>query len=463
MAEIYDVVIVGSGPAGIFAGIELASGKKKLKTLILEGGSIRSPLKPEDRKILTSGWGGSGTFSDGKLDLTHKVGGRLMDFIGLDYFKELMEHVDSLYLRFGGSKHLADPTVARYRKFVNQLKKKAERVKLEVVEYPVRHLGTENAYLILENIREYLQSGGTEIMVNTRVGKINPQGEHLFLVEAEKTDSGRILQFLARNVIVAPGRAGMEEWFMDEIKRLEIPFKIGGVDIGVRVEVKEEIFKEITNVLHDPKIYYHSPKYKNRVRTFCVCPRGFVVMEEHRGLTLANGHSYKKGRSGNTNFAILVTEYFTWPFNDPIAYGRHYAGIANLMAGGNILVQKLGDIWLGHRSDPEDIPNWKVQPTLKEAVPGDLTRVIPHRYLELIKEMLQAMDEIVPGINSAHTLLYFPEFKFYSVQMAADFKKGFEIEKYPGLRVIGDGGGRTRGLVQSSMEGVIAGRAILKG
>ena len=482
MAEVYDVIIVGSGPAGMFAGIELATNKPDLRTLILEGGPIRPPLKPEDRKIQTSGWGGSGTFSDGKLDLSSKVGGQLVDFIGAEAFRELMEYVDSLYIRFGGSKHLIDPTSARHQKFVKELKKRARKVRLEIVEYPVRHLGTENVYLISENIRNYLQSRGVEILVNTKVkqinpvksgeagispkaklfNRVNPQRDYLFLIEAEGTDSGQNRQFLAKNVIVAPGRAGVEEWFMSEAKRLKIPFKIGGVDIGVRVEVSDKVFKEITDVLYDPKIYYRSPKYKNRVRTFCVCPQGFVIMEEHHGLTLANGHSYQKDRSGNTNFAILITEYFTQPFNDPIAYGRHYAGIANLMAGGKILVQKLGDIWLYHRSDAEDIQNWKVKPTLSEAVPGDLARVIPHRYLELIKEMLQAMDEIAPGISSAHTILYFPEFKFYSVQVVTDSEKGFEVGKYPGLRVIGDGGGRTRGLIQSSMEGVIAARAIIK-
>lgn len=462
MVKKYDVIIIGSGPAGMFTALELAAGKSRLKVLILEKGPNRPPLKPEDRRVLTSGWGGAGTFSDGKLDLSHKVGGQLVDFIEAEAFRELMGYIDSLYIKFGGSKHLIDPTVARHQKFVEELKERAKKVRLEIVEYPVRHLGTENAYLVSENIRSYLQSRGIEILTDTKVKEINPQKNHLFSVETESTNSGEECRFMAKNVIVAPGRAGMEEWFMSEVKRLKIPFKIGGVDVGVRVEVPEEAFKEITDVLHDPKIYYHSPKYKNRARTFCVCPQGFVVMEEHYGLTLANGHSYRKRRSGNTNFAILITEYFTQPFNDPIAYGRYYAGIANLMAGGKILVQKLGDIWLGHRSDLEDVPNWKVKPTLKEAVPGDLARVVPHRYLELIKEKLQAMDEIAPGINSAHTLLYFPEFKFYSVQVVSDSKKGFEVKKYPGLRVIGDGGGRTRGLVQSSMEGVIAARAILK-
>jgi len=468
MVKEYDAIIIGSGPAGMFTALELAKSKPELKTLVLERGPVRPPLKPEDRRVLTSGWGGAGTFSDGKLSLTYRVGGQLQDFIGESRFKELMKYVDSLYMNFGASNSsLFDPTASRHQGFIKELKRRAERVNLEIVEYPVRHLGTENVYLVAENIRNHLQSKGVEILVNTAVKKINPLGNHLFLVEAQSINSEEGHQFITKNAVVAPGRAGMEEWFMQEIKRLNIPFKIGGVDIGVRVETEAKVLKEITDIFHDFKFYYHSPKYKNRVRTFCVCPYGFVVMEEHYGLTLVNGHSYggrrslRKNRSKNTNFAILITEYFTQPFNDPIAYGRSIAHQANQLAGGKVLVQKLGDIWWGHRSDLDDVPNWKVKPTLKEAVPGDLARVIPHRYLELIKEKLQAMDEIAPGINSAHTILYFPEFKFYSVQVIADPEKGFETE-ISGLRVIGDGGGRTRGLVQSSMEGIIAARAILK-
>lgn len=467
MAKKYDVAIIGSGPAGIFVALELVAKNPRLKTLILEKGPNRPPLKPGDRRVLTSGWGGAGTFSDGKLDLTPKVGGQLQDFIGEERFQEIMSYVDALYIKFGGRKHLVDPTVPRHQKFIQDLKNRAEKVRLEIVGYPVRHLGTENVYLIAENIRNYLQSKGVEILVNTAVKEINPLGDHLFSIEAESVEAKERHQFMATNVIVAPGRAGLEEWFMEEIKRLGILFKIRGVDIGTRVEAKAKVLKELTDIFHSFKIYYHSPKYKNRVRTFCACPYGWVVMEEHHGLTLANGHSYerrrgqRKNHSVNTNFALLITEHFTEPFNDPIAYGRGIAQQANQLAGGGILVQKLGDIWLGHRSDLEDVPNWRVQPTLKEAVPGDLARVIPHRYLELTTEALQAMDEIAPGINSAHTLLYFPELKFYSVEVLADPDKGFET-KYPGFRVIGDGGGRTRGLVQSSMEGIIAARSILE-
>jgi len=262
---------------------------------------------------------------------------------------------------------------------------------------------------------------------------------------------------VAEKVIIAPGRGGAE-WFQAEARRLGLGMENNGVDIGVRVEVRDEIMKPVTDLVYELKALYYAKTYKDKVRTFCMCPSGFVAMENYRGLTTVNGHSAKEIKSRNTNFAVLVTKTFTEPFNDPLEYARSVSGLANLLAGGSVLVQRLGDLKDHRRSTADRIQESFVSPTLKEAVPGDISLALPHRHLVSIIEMLEALDKIIPGIAGDSTLLYGTEVKFYSNRVRIQ-NQGFET-MLAGLYVVGDGSGYTRGLMQASMHGVIAARHI---
>lgn len=455
--NIYDVVIIGSGPAGMFTALELVKLNPRLKMAICEKGPIRPAQKPEDRKILTQGWGGAGAFSDGKLGLTGYTGGQLQTILGVNQFKELMNYVDAVYREFGGEKKLVDPNLSEIQPFVRRLQREAfDLAGLDVVPVPIRHFGTDGAYTIVENIRKHLESKGVDIFVRTPIKEIHPRKNDFELRGFEGKS------FESRKVVVAPGRSG-SEWFLREIRRLNIPFKIGSVDVGLRIEVRAESLKKLTDVFHEFKIYYRTKKRNDRVRTFCVCPYGFVTVEDYHGLTVVNGHSYEGRKSENTNFAILVTQDFTEPFNDPIAYGQSIAASVNQLAGGGVLVQRLVDFKNGRRSKEKHIPGWLVQPTLKEAVPGNIgLSGMPMWHLEAVIEMIEALDLVlknmgIGGINS-HSLLYAPEIKFYSVQIETN--KAFETS-IPGFYVAGDGSGYTRGLMQASMMGVIVARNIV--
>lgn len=441
----YDVAIIGSGPAGMFAALELARKAPKLKVAILEKG----PLRPVDEKEnLTCGWGGSGAFSDGKLNHTCLSGGQLQDFLSQDVFDGVMRDVDNTYLEFGGDPHMIDASSAE----VEDLRRSVIAADMELVHFPIRHLGTDKSRLIVESIRRFLEQHGVAVHTDSGVLQLNP-GLGVFEVVHGKGE-----KLLAHRVIAAPGRGGAE-WFQQEAKRLGLAMENNGVDIGVRVEVRDEIMKPVTDLVYELKVIYYAKTYKDRVRTFCMCPSGFVAMENYRGLTTVNGHSAKDVKSKNTNFAILVTKTFTEPFNDPLEYARSVSGLANLLAGGSVLVQRLGDLKDHRRSTMQKMKESFVTPTLPEAVPGDLSLALPHRHLVSTVEMLEALDKVVPGIASDSTLLYGTEVKFYSNRIKV-VHNDFETT-IPGLYVAGDGSGYTRGLMQSSMHGVVVARHIV--
>jgi len=449
----YDVIIVGSGPAGMFSALELVKLCPALKVAVFEKGMIR---KPGRANSVTSGWGGAGAFSDGKLTLSPAVGGQLEDFISEDQFSELMNYTESLYLGFGGDR---DRIFGGSSPESEELRRKALAANLDLVMYKIRHLGTDKTYQIVENIRNHLQADNVDIYINAEVETVEKDDDH-FVVSVSMSDADgakTVRVFESDKVIISPGREGAE-WFVGEAKRLGLKMRNRGVDVGLRVEVRTETLKHITELLYELKAIYYSKTFDDKVRTFCMCPYGFVAIENYRGLITVNGHSYTNRKSGNTNFALLVTETFTEPFDDPLKYGQSVSRLANLL-GGTVLVQRLGDLRAGRRSTPARIQRGIVTPTLKQATPGDLSLVIPYRQMVDILEMLDAMESIVPGIASKHTLLYGVEIKFYSSHV--EMREGFETA-IDGMYAIGDGAGITRGLMQASMCGVIAARHIAK-
>jgi len=446
----FDVAIVGTGPAGMFAALELVDNAPGLNIIMFEQG----PIRPKgDKSSITSGWGGAGAFSDGKLDLGSCVGGTISECIGEERFRELMAYIDGRYLEFGGRPDIVDARsdVEKWPKVLD-LRRQAMSSHMDLAYFPIRHLGTDTAHDIVENIRGYLQERGVEVLTGCGVSAINYDESGLSLV----TEQGD--QYRARNVLAAPGRSGAD-WFAGEARKLGLKLKNNGIDIGVRVETRNDVLKEVTDLLYEAKLYCESSR-GDRVRTFCMCPGGYVATEDYRGLKTVNGHSFKDKKSDNVNFAVLVTQTFTEPFDDSLGYGKHISKLANQLAGGGVLVQRLGDLRQGRRSKVEKMKKWIVQPSLTppDAIPGDLALAIPHRHLEGIIDMLDAMEAIAPGIASKHTLLYGTEVKFYSNQVEAN-EETFQT-KIPGLYVGGDGSGYTRGLLQASMNGVLVARDI---
>ncbi|RJS76059.1 NAD(P)/FAD-dependent oxidoreductase [Candidatus Bathyarchaeota archaeon] len=452
----YDVIIVGAGPAGIFAALELTE-KNDLKILMLDRGpDINKRKCPASRGfecihcepcLLLSGWGGAGAFSDGKLTLSTEVGGWLNQYISLEELEKLIDYVDKIYLKFGATRHVYGGDLEK----VEEIERKASLAGLKFVRQKIRHMGTEKCSQTLRKMRQALD-GKIEFKPKKDVkGLIVKDGA----VEGVSTVDGE--RFFGKYVIVAPGRSGAE-WLQSEAQALGLKTLNNPVDVGIRVEVLASVMEELTKALYEPKLIYYSKSFDDQVRTFCVAPYGEVITESYNGILTVNGQSYAERKTENTNFAILVSTSFTEPFKEPIAYGKYLARLSNLLSGG-VIIQRLGDLEVGRRSTPERISRSIVKPTLKNATPGDLSFVLPYRYLTDIKEMLQALDKISPGIYSRDTLLYGVEVKFYSSKLQLSNSLETRIRN---LFTIGDGAGVTRGLVQASASGIIAAREILK-
>ena len=444
----YNVIIVGAGPAGIFTALSLV--KKGINDIIIldMGKDIFSRNRNSGKGgELLSGWGGAGAFSDGKLTFSTEVGGFLSEFIPHKKLDGLLHEADKIYLNYGGP----SCTYGEKRDEIDEMKKLAKLAGMELVPMRVRHLGTENCLSILKSIREDL-NGKLVVRTESKVKNILVEGNK---VKGVKLEDGEIIR--GRFVVSAPGRVG-SGWMQGEAMRLNLTSIPSPVDIGVRVELPAAILQKITDATYEPKLIYYSKSFDDRVRTFCVNPYGEVVTEEVDGIITVNGHSYANKKTDNSNFAVLVSSTFTEPFDDPIGYGKYIAKLANLLGKG-VIVQRLGDLLGGRRSTKQKIDKCITRPTLTSAIPGDLSFVLPYRYLKGIIEMLEAMDKIAPGVFSRHTLIYGVEVKFYSHRISLSKKLESEVEN---LFIIGDGAGITRGLLQASVSGMIAGEEIAK-
>ena len=450
------MIIVGAGPAGIFAALEITE-KTKLDVLMLDRGhDINQRKCPASRGLecvhcdpcsVLSGWGGAGAFSDGKLTLSTEVGGWLNEYVSVKELADLIDYADRIYLKFGATEHVYGEDVEK----VDQIERNASLAGLKLVRQKIRHMGTDWCAQTLRKMRQEL-NGKVDFKPKTDVKGLMVKDN---VVEGVETEKGE--KFLGRYVIAAPGRSGAE-WLQAEAQSLCLRTLNNPVDIGVRVEVLATVMEDLTKVLYEPKFIYYSKSFDDQVRTFCVAPYGEVITESYDGVLTVNGQSYAERKTENTNFAILVSTSFTEPFKEPIAYGKYVARLSNLLSG-DVIVQRLGDLESGRRSTPERIARSVVIPTLKNATPGDLSFVLPYRHLADIREMLQALDKIAPGINSRDTLLYGIEVKFYSSRLQLSNCLETKIHN---LFTAGDGAGVTRGLIQASASGVMVAKEIVK-
>lgn len=465
----YDCIIVGAGPAGIFCAYEFMQKNPKLRILLIDKGhdiySRRCPVNehklskcPVNKNgvsgcfpacSITNGFGGAGAFSDGKFNITTEFGGWLTEYLEEDTVMELIQYVDSINLKFGATHVITDPNTEHVR----EIEKRALAVGLKLLRSQVRHLGTENNLEILKRLYEDLKDK-IEMRYETEVSDILVVDSKVCGVELK---TGERLE--SDFVFLGVGRDG-SVWLEEICKRNQIPLKNNQVDIGVRVETNDIIMEEINKNLYEGKFIFRT-SVGTVVRTFCSNPSGHVVVENHSGTMLANGHAYasKELGSHNTNFALLVSHKFSEPFNLPNEYAHQVSALANELSCGSIIVQRYGDICRGRRSTQKRIDEGFVRPSLKEAVPGDLGLVLPYNTMKSIIEMIEALDHVTPGIANEHTLFYGVEAKFYSAR--PEISTNFET-KIQGLYVGGDGAGLTRGLAQAGANGVYVARDIVK-
>ncbi|MDR2043206.1 MAG: FAD-dependent oxidoreductase [Clostridium sp.] len=459
----YDVIIIGAGPGGIFCAYELLRQSPFRKVLMIEKGrSIEKrgcPKRVTGRCVgckpcsITTGFAGAGAFSDGKLSLSPDVGGNLPEILGYDRAKRLIKESDEIYLAFGADTGIYG---VEKEKEIREIRRKAIGANLKLIECPIRHLGTEEGYKIYSKLQRHLEEQGAKLLFHTMVEDILLENGRAVGV---LTDTGE--RFYAPEIVSAVGREGAS-WFTGRCRELGVETTPGTVDIGVRVEVRDEVMQFLNENLYEAKLVYHTPTFDDKVRTFCTNPSGEVAAEYYEGgLAVVNGHAYKSKeyKTHNTNFALLVSKNFTKPFQTPIEYGKQIAQLSNMLCGGKVLVQTYGDFKRGRRTTDERLCRNNLLPTLRDAVPGDLSLVFPHRIMTDLVEMIEALDRVTPGLASAETLLYGVEVKFYSnkVVLSRDFETNV-----PGLRAIGDGAGVTRGLQQASANGISVARSILQ-
>lgn len=460
----YDLIIVGAGPAGIFTALELVKKGAKDKILIIEKGrAVEKRVCPKSKTKqcvnckpycnITTGFSGAGAFSDGKLSLSPEVGGDLPELIGTEMAEELIKYADSLYLEFGADSKVEG--IGNTEK-VKDIRKKAIQAGLKLVDCPIRHLGTEKAQEIYFKIEQFLLNNGVEIKFNVNVLDIIMNGDECLGVIAEENKNK--VEYFAKKTVIATGRRGAD-WLENICEEHNILHEAGVVDIGVRVEVRNEIMEEVNNVLYESKLIGYPKPFKNKVRTFCQNPGGFVSQENYdNDLAVVNGHSYKEKKSNNTNLSILCSAKFTEPFNQPIAYAQKVGELTNMLGNGKVLVQRYGDILDGKRTWQKELDNSNVRPTLTDAVAGDITSAMPYRPMLNIINFIKAVDEVVPGFASPETLLYSPELKFYSNKIKMDEKLNTNIKN---LHCLGDSSGWTRGLMMASVMGVKMAREML--
>lgn len=458
-----DVVIIGAGPAGIFTAIEMLRRGSKQKIIIVEKGqSIEKRRCPKNKTKqcvgckpychITTGFSGAGAFSDGKLSLSYEVGGDLPSIIGEAFAQETIDYTDKIYLEFGADSHVEG---LGNSEAVKHIRKRAIKAGLKLVDCPIRHLGTEKAQEIYLAIEKYLLANGVEILFGHECINVILEGDVCRGVTV--SDGKKSFDIFASHTVVATGRRGAD-WLEKICAEHNIAHQPGTVDIGVRVEVRNEVIEKVNEVLYESKLIGYPKPFKNKVRTFCQNPGGFVSQENYdNDLAVVNGHSYKELKSDNTNLAILCSHNFSEPFNQPIAYAQKIGELTNMLGAGRILVQRFGDILDGKRTWQKELSQSNLKPTLPDAVAGDITAAMPYRAMINIINFIQAMDEVVPGFASDETLLYSPELKFYSNRVKVDRNLNTNVR---GLHCLGDSSGWTRGLMMASVMGVLMGRQL---
>ncbi len=465
----YDLIIVGAGPSGIFTALELIRSNPDKKILLIEQGksiSKRNCPKDKTKKCIncqpycniTTGFSGAGAFSDGKLSLSPEVGGDLPELIGYDYTHQLIEYTDKMYLEFGADSKVEG---VEAKEEIKEVRRKAIEAGLKLVDCPIRHLGTEKAQEIYQKIEAYLVDNGVEIKFNTQTTDIIVEdGSIKGVVITDSIKKKTTEEIYADTVVISAGRKGAD-WLKSLCVKHNINHRAGTVDIGVRVEVRNEVMERVNNILYESKLVGYPRPFKDKVRTFCQNPGGFVSQENYdNNLAVVNGHSYKDRKSNNTNLAIISSPNFSNPFNEPIKYGAKVAELLNMLGDGKILVQRYGDILDGKRTWQNELSRSNVIPTLPDAVAGDITSAMPYRTMTNILNFIEALNVVVPGFAGTETLLYGPEVKFYSnkVEISQDFETNIK-----NLYCLGDSSGWTRGLMMASLMGVRMGQILGKG
>lgn len=453
----YDVVIVGAGPAGLFAAHELMlSG---LTVVVIEAGrDISERICPMSDVVncrhchpcsILRGVGGSGAYSDGTLNLHPDIGGTLSEFTGdQNSAWRLVDDVDRIFLKYGAPDTVSSPQAME----IESLKRKAASAGARFIDIRQRHIGSDNSIALIAELRKDLESKGIHFILNTEVSDIII---HNGICEGVLLKDGR--QVLSRYTLLAPGRVGCD-WVNELVNRYSIAYSFSGVDIGVRVEVPSIIMDPVTRINHDPKFHIRTKRYDDSIRTFCTNEHGFVVKEEYEGFVATNGHSMHTKQSENTNFAFLVHVELTQPMENTIRYARSVAKLATTIGGGKPVLQRMGDLRRGRRSTEQRIKRNTVVNTLKDVTPGDISMAMPHRIVMDIIEGLEVLNEIIPGVDSDSTLLYAPEVKFYSIKLQVDRCMQTSIGN---LFAAGDGAGLSRDLVNSAATGVLAARGIM--
>ena len=462
-----DVVIVGAGPSGIFTALGMLAAGSSANIVIVEKGLPIERRSCPKAKVghcvgcnpcrITTGFSGAGAFSDGKLSLSYEVGGDLPDLIGADLAQSTIEQVDRVYLDFGADEHVegvGNPDE------VKEIRRRAIQAGLKLVDCPIRHLGTEKAQEIYGRIEDHLRAAGVELLFETECLNVIMEGVHNVgpvCRGVRVCRDGEEFDILADRTVIATGRRGAD-WLERLCAMHGIEHAPGPVDIGVRVEMRNEVMERVNNVLYESKLIGYPNPFRNKVRTFCQNPGGFVSQENYDGgLAVVNGHSYKERKSENTNLAILCSSNFREPFDQPIAYAQKIGELANMLGAGHILVQRFGDILDGKRTWQHELDRSNVRPTLPDAVAGDITSALPYRTMTSIINFMRAVDEAIPGFAADETLLYAPELKFYSNRVKMDERFDTNIDN---LHCLGDSSGWTRGLMMASVMGWLMGQRL---
>ncbi len=477
----YDLIVVGMGPSAVFLAYELIQLNNYKNILLIDQGKpvqerfcpiekIGKCAKCKPHCNITCGFSGAGAFSDGKLNSYHlssgnKDGSFYLGGNGAEYFRkyfneqeiyDLLVYTDSVYLKFGADEKLYG---LEYRDKIKKIQDKACKEGLNLISYPIRHLGTEKAHVLYEKLENYLKEHKINMLFETEVIDLIINDGIVSGVKLHNIKENTYYDLMSSKVVLAVGRKGAS-WLSNMCKKYNITTKIGSIDIGIRYELPNKVMSKINKYMYEGKFIGTPYPYGDKVRTFCQNPGGFVSSEVYdNSLTLVNGHSYKNKKSANTNLAILVSHNFTYPFDKPIEYGENVAQNLNRLGGNSIMVQRLGDIYRGKRTWPNDLKNNSVKPTLKSAIPGDLTYGLGYRTMTDILQFIRNVDKVVEGFADPDNLLYGPEIKFYSNEIVLDKNLQTNIE---GLYSIGDGGGLTTGLMMASCSGIVMARILTK-